>query len=178
MGSDGEAQTSSLSTDFKWDSSPGFGWATQGLSHSSSEAIPALLWLYAWGHCQDNVFLLLIYDDWYPLSQTSTNYTDFNCGRKKIQLHLNTDSQPYCSLEGKMYRVEVGQGTSETKSCSMAKKYLVSHQLCKFSHLKIWEACNFHHRYTSTMTDKMRKKNPENHIVGFLMNLFANYGGK
>ena len=39
------------------------------------------------------------------------------------------------------------------------------------------EACNFHHRYTSTMTDKMRK-NPENHIVGFFMNLFANYGGK
>jgi hypothetical protein len=28
------------------------------------------------------------------------------------------------------------------------------------------------------MTDKMRKKNPDNHIVGFLMNLFANYGGK
>jgi hypothetical protein len=28
------------------------------------------------------------------------------------------------------------------------------------------------------MTDKIRKKNPENHIVGFLMNLFANYGGK
>ena len=27
------------------------------------------------------------------------------------------------------------------------------------------------------MTDKMRKKNPENHIVGFLMNLFANYAG-
>ena len=41
------------------------------------------------------------------------------------------------------------------------KKYLVSHQLCKFSHLKRWEACHFHHRYTSTMTDKMRKKNPE-----------------
>ena len=40
------------------------------------------------------------------------------------------------------------------------------------------EACNFHHRYTSTMTDKIRKKNPENHIVGFLMNLFANYSGK
>ena len=34
---------------------------------------------------------------------------------------------------------------------------------------KMREAC---------MTDKMRKKNPENHIVGFLMNLFANYGGK
>ena len=25
------------------------------------------------------------------------------------------------------------------------------------------------------MTDKMRKKNPENHIVGFLINLFAKY---
>jgi hypothetical protein len=40
------------------------------------------------------------------------------------------------------------------------------------------KACNFHHRYTSTMTDKMREKNPENHIVGFSINLFANYGGK
>ncbi len=40
------------------------------------------------------------------------------------------------------------------------------------------EACNFHHRYTSTMSDKIRRKNPENHIVGFLKNLFANYGGK
>jgi hypothetical protein len=29
------------------------------------------------------------------------------------------------------------------------------------------------------MTDKNEeKKNPENHIVGFLMNLFANSGGK
>ncbi len=26
------------------------------------------------------------------------------------------------------------------------------------------------------MIDKIRKKNPENHIVGFLKNLFANYG--
>ncbi len=40
------------------------------------------------------------------------------------------------------------------------------------------EACNFHHRCTSTMRDKIRKENPENHIVGFLKNLFANYGGK
>ncbi len=40
------------------------------------------------------------------------------------------------------------------------------------------EACNFHHRYTSTMRDKIRTKNPENHIVGFFKNLFANYGGK
>ncbi len=43
---------------------------------------------------------------------------------------------------------------------------------------KMREACNFHHRYTSTTRDKIRKKNPENHIVGFLKNLFANYGGK
>ena len=44
---------------------------------------------------------------------------------------------------------------------------------------KMREACNFHHRYTSTMTDKIRKKkNPENHIVGFFMNLLAKYGGK
>ncbi len=43
---------------------------------------------------------------------------------------------------------------------------------------KMIEACNFHHRYTSTMRDKIRKQNPENHIVGFLKNLFANYGGK
>ncbi|CDQ97302.1 unnamed protein product [Oncorhynchus mykiss] len=28
------------------------------------------------------------------------------------------------------------------------------------------------------MTDKIRKIDPENHIVGFLINLFANYGGK
>ncbi len=43
---------------------------------------------------------------------------------------------------------------------------------------KMREACNFHHRYTSTMRDKIRKRNPENPIVGFLKNLFANYGGK
>ncbi len=43
---------------------------------------------------------------------------------------------------------------------------------------KMREACNFHHRYTSTMRDKIRKKNPENHIVRFLKILFANYGGK
>ena len=39
---------------------------------------------------------------------------------------------------------------------SGAKKYLVSHQLCKFSHLKRWEACNCHHMYTSK--DKMWKQ--------------------
>ncbi len=40
---------------------------------------------------------------------------------------------------------------------------------------KMREACNFHHRYTSTMRDKIRKKNPDNHIVGFLKNLFIDY---
>ncbi len=40
---------------------------------------------------------------------------------------------------------------------------------------KMREACNFHHRFTSTMRDKIIRKN---HIVGFLKNLFANYGGK
>ncbi len=43
---------------------------------------------------------------------------------------------------------------------------------------KMREACNLHHMYTSTMRDKIRKQNPENNIVGFLKNLFANYGGK
>ena len=28
-----------------------FGWATQGLSHSCSQSIPVLLWLYACSHC-------------------------------------------------------------------------------------------------------------------------------
>ncbi len=48
--------------------------------------------------------------------------------------------------------------TEERNTYSGAKKYLVSHQLCKFSHLKRWEACNFHPRYTSTMRDKIRFK--------------------
>jgi len=40
------------------------------------------------------------------------------------------------------------------------------------------DVCNFHHRYTSSMRDKMRKKNTGNHIVVFFKNLFVNYGGK
>ena len=50
-GSVGEQQSSSLSTDSHWDSSLGFGWATQGVSRSCSEAIPVLLCLYDWSHC-------------------------------------------------------------------------------------------------------------------------------
>jgi len=47
----GEQQSSSRSIDSPWDLSLSFGWATQGLCGSCSEAIPVLLWLYAWGHC-------------------------------------------------------------------------------------------------------------------------------
>ncbi len=62
---------------------------------------------------------------------------------------------------------------------SGAKKYLVRPPIVQVLPLKkMREACNFHHRYTSTMRDKIRTKNPENHIVGFLKNLFANCGGK
>ena len=39
------------------------------------------------------------------------------------------------------------------------------------------EACNFHHMHTN-YDRQNEKKNPENHIVGFLMNLFEHYGGK
>jgi hypothetical protein len=59
--------------------------------------------------------------------------------------------------------------------CSEAKKVFSQPPIVQVPPLKkMREAC----RYTSTMTDKMRKTNPENHIVGFLMNFFANYGGK
>ncbi len=59
------------------------------------------------------------------------------------------------------------------------KKVFSQPPIVQVLHLKkMREACNFHHRYTSTMRDKIRKENPENHIVGFLKNLFANYGGK
>ena len=43
---------------------------------------------------------------------------------------------------------------------------------------KIREACNFHHSSYFNYDRQNEKKNPENHIVGFLMNSFANYGGK
>ncbi len=42
---------------------------------------------------------------------------------------------------------------------------------------KMREACNFHHRYINYERQN-KKNNPENHIVGFLKNLLANYGGK
>jgi hypothetical protein len=31
---------------------------------------------------------------------------------------------------------------------------------------------------TANYDSQNRRKNPENHIVGFFMNLFVNYGGK
>ena len=62
---------------------------------------------------------------------------------------------------------------------SEAKEYFCQPPIVQVLPLKkMREACSFHHMYTSTMTDKMRKENPENLIEGFLMNLFANYGGK
>ncbi len=61
---------------------------------------------------------------------------------------------------------------------SGAKKYCQPPIVQVLPLKKMREACNFHHRYTSTMRDKIQKKNPENHIVGFLKNSFANYGGK
>ncbi len=61
---------------------------------------------------------------------------------------------------------------------SGAKKYLQVPIVQVLPLKKMREACHFYHRYTSTMRDKIRKKNPENHIVGILKNLFANYGGK
>ena len=61
---------------------------------------------------------------------------------------------------------------------SVAKKYLDSHQLCKFSHLKRWERPVIFIIGTLQLWQTKFEKNPENHIVGLLMNLFANYGGK
>ncbi len=49
------------------------------------------------------------------------------------------------------------------------KKYLVSHQLCKFSHLERWERpVIFIIGIPQLWETKYEKKNPENHIVGFL----------
>ena len=44
--------------------------------------------------------------------------------------------------------------------------------------IKMREACNFHHFHHLNYDRQNEKKNPEYPIVGFLMNLFANYGGK
>ena len=68
---------------------------------------------------------------------------------------------------------------AQTRDVQWGKKVFCQPPIVQVLPLKkMREACHFHHRYTSTMTDKMRKKNPENYIVGFFMNLFANYGGK
>ena len=63
---------------------------------------------------------------------------------------------------------------------SGAKKYLVSHQLCKFSHLKRWERpVIFIIGALQLWRTKWGEKNPENHIVGFLTpsctSSFTNY---
>ncbi len=43
---------------------------------------------------------------------------------------------------------------------------------------KMKEACNLHHRYTSTMRDKIREKKSRKSHCRIFKNLFANYGGK
>ncbi len=56
------------------------------------------------------------------------------------------------------------------KAYSGAKKVFSQPPIVQVLPLKkMREACNFHHRYTSTMRQN-KKKNPENHIVGFLKN--------
>jgi hypothetical protein len=61
---------------------------------------------------------------------------------------------------------------------SGAKKYLVSHQLRKFPRLKRRERPVIFIIGTLNYDRQNYFKNPENRIVGYLMNLFANYGGK
>ncbi len=83
--------------------------------------------------------------------------------------NLPMDSTYLQTIQKTMYKIHIQWG----------KKVFSQPPIVKVLPLKkMREACNFHHRYTSTMRDKIRKKNPENHIVGFLKNLFANYGGK
>ena len=43
---------------------------------------------------------------------------------------------------------------------------------------KMREACKVSSQVHFNYDRENEKKNPENHIVGFFMNLFANYGGK
>ena len=70
--------------------------------------------------------------------------------QKKTDLTIHTDTDT-CS--DRHTHVGYMHTRQHAHTYSGAKKYLVSHPL------KIMrEACNFHHRYTSTMTDKMRKK--------------------
>ena len=65
---------------------------------------------------------------------------------------------------------------------SGAKKYLVSHQLCKFSHLKRWERpviFNFQFIHYERQNEKKKyQKITLSDFIIILKNLFANYGGK
>ncbi len=70
-----------------------------------------------------------------------------------------------------LYSINLRLVDSHYNIYSGAKKYLVSHQLCKFSQLKRWERpVIFIIVIPQLWETKTRKKNPENHIV--------NYGGK
>lgn len=62
-----------------------------------------------------------------------------------------------------------GSGTHHQSEYMMYKKVFSQQPIVQLLPLKkIREACNFLHRCTSSMRDKMRKKNPENHIVWIL----------
>ncbi len=51
-------------------------------------------------------------------------------------------------------------------TCTVGQKVFSQPSIVQVLPLKkMREACNFHHRYTSTMRDKIRKENPENHII-------------
>jgi hypothetical protein len=90
-----------------------------------------------------------------------------------------TDASKCVSVKGKNRTIIYVDQVKKATYIQSGKKVFSQPPIVQVLPLKkMTEACNFHHRYTSTMTDKMRKRIPENHIVGFLMNLFANYGGK
>jgi len=38
-------------------------------------------------------------------------------------------------------------------------------RFCRFTHLQSIQVCHFYHRYSSTVSDGILNKNPENHIV-------------
>ncbi len=83
------------------------------------------------------------------------------------------------SDNNKVLGTNYGLGKLLTSNVQWGKKVFSQPLIVQVLPLKkMREPCNFHHMYTSTMRDKIRKKNPENHIVGFFKNLFANYGGK
>ncbi len=94
----------------------------------------------------------------------------------------NESRKCYVYVNNRVQRIRKSTHPKEWKYVQWGKKVFCQPPIVQVLPLKkMREACNtydFHHMYTSTMRGKIRKKNPENHIVGFLKNLFANDGGK